>query len=61
MTDIKGARIALKKLRFDELVTDHGRAIGALDVHEYIESTDVQFDEEIIVVKADIKSRGNLN
>lgn len=61
MNNIKGARIALKKLTFDEMITDHGKTIGALDKDEYVESTDVQFDEEVIIVKADIKSRGELN
>lgn len=50
-------KIGLRKEEFDTLLTEHGKETKGLRENEYVESTDIDLDEDFVVISANLTER----
>lgn len=50
-------KIGLRKEEFDTLLTEHGKEMKGLRENEYVESTDIDLDEDFVIISANLTER----
>jgi len=59
MTDFKdqSIKVGIRKEEFDTLLTEYGKEAKSLRQNEFLESTDVDLDEDFVIISANLTER----